>query len=468
MASPSEIDTLTARRESAIRYLYSRINYEQIPKLPYGERTFKLGRMRQLLDRLGNPQDRLQIVHIAGTKGKGSTATMVAAILQAADRRVGVFTSPHMDRIEERMAVDGAPCSADEFVDLVDTLIPIVAAMDRDGVPADAGPAGPTYFEITTAMALLHFARRRVDMAVLEVGLGGRLDSTNVCTPQVAVITSISLDHVQQLGGTLESIAREKAGIVKPGVPLISGVTDAEPRHVIRSICREQGSPLIELGADFQFEYHAPCALERESCLGAIDFRTTGPGGDKVLKDLSLALPGRHQGANAAVALAVIEELGRQGHTIGVDAIRQGLAAARCPGRVEIVARHPTVVIDAAHNAASVRALVDVLGESFGAQRRFLIFATTQEKDIDGMLKAILPHFDEVFFTRYRHNPRAVPPQELADRAAHLAGRSTRVCAKPDEAYDTVLTEATADDLICVTGSFFIAAEMRALVLAAE
>ena len=465
MSSPPEIDALLARRDAAVRYLFGRINYERLPTIPYHDRTFKLARMQDLLDRLGNPDRAMRIVHVAGTKGKGSTSTIIGSILTATGQTVGLFTSPHLERIEERMAVNGAECSAEEFVSLVDTLTPVIEAMDRDREPIDGRPDGPTYFEITTALALLHFARRKVDTAILEVGLGGRLDSTNVCQPNVSVITSISLDHVEQLGGTLESIAREKAGIVKPGVPLVSGVATPGPRDAIREICRERDSRLIELQTDFNVSYRPPRDLDRNASLGEIDFQDRVGKTPYQLNAAALGLLGRHQAQNAAVALAVIGELRRQDWQISEEAVRTGLATARCPARIEILSRRPTIIVDAAHNRASVEALVATLAESFNPRRRILIFATTQEKDIRGMLEATVPHFDEILLTRYQHNPRAVPPKELADLAKRLTGRVCRVCSKPDEAWQVARESATEDDLICVTGSFYIAAEMRQQVI---
>ncbi len=245
-------------RQLALEWLMGRINYERIAVIPYQERQLKLDCMRQLLTRLGQPDAGMKIIHVAGTKGKGSTSAMIAAVLTAAGYRTGLFSSPHLERIEERLAVDGQPCSSDEFVALVNRLIPIVRALD-DEAAADGDPTGgPTYFDITTAMSLVHFVERQADAAVLEVGLGGRLDSTNVCLPVVSVITSISFDHMRQLGNTLASIAREKAGIIKPGVPVICGVTDPEPQAVIAQLAREHGCRLIQLGRDFHFEYERP------------------------------------------------------------------------------------------------------------------------------------------------------------------------------------------------------------------
>jgi dihydrofolate synthase / folylpolyglutamate synthase len=463
---------------NAIDFLSRRINYERSLSMPSSEEAFKLDRMRELLHRLGDPQNQLRIVHIAGTKGKGSTAAMTAAMLSAAGYRTGLFTSPHLERVEERIAVDGQPCCSDELAELVGLVRPAVEAMDRDAAEAAPPQLGPTYFEIITATALCHFAQRKADAVVLEVGLGGRLDSTNVCTPCVSVITSISLDHVKQLGGTLAAIAAEKAGIIKPGIPVISGVTGEEPRAVVRRVAKQCGCRLVELGVDFDYTYHPPRHLEEaasSSTLDTSDFR-----------QIELSLLGRHQAANAALAVATVEELRRTGLTIPDDAIRKGLREVTWPARVEVVARRPAVVLDAAHNAASIAALVEVLAESFSVRQRFLVFGTTQEKDLRGMLRHLSGQFDHVIFTRYQENPRGVPPEELQAMADELADdrasprptsgsrqgvreagiADTRVAATPADAWAAIHRMATPNDLVCITGSFFLATEMRRQIVA--
>src|SRR3954453_12285730 len=290
-------------RQAALDWLMRRINFERTAFVPYQARQLKLDRTRQLLTRLGQPDAGMKIVHVAGTKGKGSTSAMIAAVLTAAGYRTGVFSSPHLEQIEERFAVDGEPCTSDELVALVNRMVSVVRAMDEEAA-ADGDPTGgPTYFEITTAMALVHFVEHQVDAAVLEVGLGGRLDSTNVCLPVVSIITSISFDHMRQLGNTLASIAREKAGIIKPGVPVVSGVTDIEPQAVIAQTARDHGCRVIQLGRDFAFEYRA------KSAVAEFDFRYLVPSQEIHLNSLILAMPGRHQAANAAVALAAVSEL---------------------------------------------------------------------------------------------------------------------------------------------------------------
>lgn len=439
-----------------------RIDYERALAVPYRTREFKLERMRRLLSLVGNPERGLGIVHVAGTKGKGSTASILSGILMSAGFRVGLFTSPHLNRIEERMAVDSQPCTADELVGLVERLRPAVAVMDREAarqqeISGDDGDGGPTYFELATAMGLMLFADRKVDVAVLEVGLGGRLDSTNVCDPVVAVITSISFDHTRQLGNTLGAIAREKAGIIKPGVPVVSGVTEPEPRDVIRAVCRSENAPLVELGRDFDYQYFP--GQEADGC------RMNFKGRSSRHEGIRLGLIGRHQAANAAVALAAIEQLRLVGWAIPDDAVRTGLADTRCPGRVEVLLRRPLVVVDTAHNRASAEALMHTLDESFAARRGLLIFATTQEKDIDGMFAALRGRFDRVLFTRYLNNPRGVCPRELHERWTASGGRAAEVFEQPHEAWQTALAWAAADDMICLTGSFYIVSELRPVIL---
>ena len=281
MSSPSPVDPDTATRD-ALAFLASRIDYERCGTMPYDPWRLGLDRMRRLLEKLGSPERGLPIVHVAGTKGKGSTSAMIAASLSATGYRSGLFTSPHLENVGERMTVDGRVCREEELAALVGVLRPAVEALDREAAaegssPGSVSTGGPTYFEIITAVALLHFAREKVEVAVLEVGLGGRLDATTACTPRVSVITSISFDHMRQLGNTLAAIAGEKAGIIKHGVPVISGVVADEPREVIRQACRERGSPLEELQVDFHYEYQPPRHLEQGPQSGRLDFYEVRP-----------------------------------------------------------------------------------------------------------------------------------------------------------------------------------------------
>jgi dihydrofolate synthase/folylpolyglutamate synthase len=448
----------------ALQFLNSRIDYERALAVPLDKRDFRLDRMRDLLARVGNPHESLRIVHVAGTKGKGSTAAMIAAVLSAAGYRTGLYTSPHLNRVEERLMIDGAICPSNEFAQLVDGIQGAVAAMDSQSTSDGDGSNRPTYFEIITALALVHFAKHRLQAAVLEVGVGGRLDSTNVCTPLVSVITSISFDHTQLLGTTLGSIAAEKAGIIKPSVPVVSGVQADEPRAVIADVARRNGCRLAELGREFDFEYRPPRNLERAASLGTMDFIDRTGQMPRRLGELQLALLGRHQAANAAVGMAALAELGRQGFDVAESALRHGLAEVRWPARAEVLRRRPTVLLDAAHNVASAEALLRVLDESFDCPRRLLVFAATRDKNVRGMLEALLPRFDAVICTRYWTNPRGVPPEELDVLAAELWGIGRHVCTDPASAWQTAQKLAGKDDLICVTGSIFVAAEMRAVI----
>ncbi|MDZ4820734.1 MAG: folylpolyglutamate synthase/dihydrofolate synthase family protein [Planctomycetota bacterium] len=459
--------------QQAIDFLFGRIDYERAAAIPYGRREFRLDRMRQLLAYLDHPHRAMKIVHIAGTKGKGSTAAMIAAVLSASGYCTGLYSSPHLDRIEERLAVDGMPCPADDLVLHLARLRPIIEKMDR--AAAAEGLPGTTYFEITTALALLHFVRQGVEIAVVEVGLGGRLDSTNVCQPLISVITSISYDHMAQLGNTLAQIAYEKAGIIKPGVPVISGVLADEPRRVINHIRQQRGCTLAQLGEDFDFEYSPPQDLHLAPAQGKLRFRSRQFEQPHAYDDLPLGLLGRHQAANAAVALATLSQLANFGWKLPEAAIREGIAQVSWPARVEVVMRHPTVVVDAAHNMASVESLLETLDESFSARRRWLVFASSQDKQVRQMLQRLLPRFDGVILTRYQSNPRYTPVEDLlkmareidasrpnASPAAENTATRIQICESSSAAWHQVRALAGPEDLICVTGSFFLAAEILA------
>ena len=467
----SDTSSIPNARAAALDWLFGRINYERQPLPPYPARTLKLDRMRQLLTRLGNPDVGMKIVHVAGTKGKGSTSAMIAAVLTAAGYRTGLYTSPHLERMEERIAIDGTPCSEAELVSLVERIRPHVEAFDEQ--LAQLGDMGPTYFEVATAMALLHFADRRAEVAVLEVGLGGRLDSTNVCLPMVSVITSISRDHTRQLGDTLAEIAGEKAGIIKPGVPVVSGVTDREPREVIAKIANLHGCRLMELDRDFRFHdtmpNHWTLPMNSRPTGYVLDFTSTLAGEEQQFRGVQLGLLGHHQAANAAVALAALCELQHQGWNIPEDAIRTGLAIVRMPARVEVFPGVPTVIVDTAHNEASAAALVEVV-EQHAPHPRLLVLAISRDKEVADIVRILVPHFDRFLITQFVENPRAVSVERLVELvrkelAVHgFSNRSVAECETPVAAWQTVLETAAPQELVCITGSFFLAAEMRRLV----
>ena len=471
--------TLTTYQQ-ALEFLFNRINYERVQSSAYSAGDFKLNRMRGLLERLGNPQERIPVVHIAGTKGKGSTAVMVASILQAAGYRVGLFTSPHISKFEERMTVNGLQPSEIEIVELVNELLEPVGELDQE---SGGGGMSPTYFEITTAMAWQYFSRQQADVVVLEVGLGGRLDATNVCHPEVCVITSISRDHMHLLGSEIHQIAREKAGIIKSGVPVISGVVNSPAKEVIEEVCQLRNAPLRQLGHDFRYR-HVTSAVA-DACVA--DAASVGPAGvdadagsirhvaaiggqvsvttaRESFDDLPLPLLGEHQAHNAALAVMAVAELRDRGWKIAAEALRFGLRQVRWPARIEVVSRDPLVIVDAAHNWASIAALIKTLDEHFSARSRIAIFAATRDKDVQGMLRQLLPRFETIILTCYLSNPRSVPVEQLYAMTRTVSDRHVHLAREPRAAWDLARRLVGPNDLICITGSFFIAAEIRAFL----
>lgn len=439
--------------EQAIAFLFDRINFERTPA--DSKQDFKLDRMRRLLEHLGNPQSRLPCIHIAGTKGKGSTAVMLSEMLTSAGYRVGLYTSPHVEAFEERMQVAGSRPNAAQLVELVRQIAPAVRQCE-----SDVTPFSPTFFEVTTALAWLFFIQEQCDIVVLEVGLGGRLDSTNVCSSIVCVLTTISRDHTQLLGSALSQIAREKAGIVKHQIPVVSGVVGDDATSVIGEVCHERQSELWQLERDFSYCRHAD--------ENTVDVQTPR----NFWERMPLMLVGEHQAHNAAVALATIDRLNQSGWKISEAAAREGLLRVRWPMRIEVVSREPTVIIDAAHNWESMTALGRTLDESFprdstksSANRRVLIFASSKDKDVAGLLRQLLPRFDSIILTRYVNNPRAVSPDQLLQTVRAIGTCPCHVADTPTDAWMLAQRITTPNDLICVTGSFFIAAEIRDQVL---
>lgn len=439
--------------------LYGRINFERIA-MPKDGADLRLGRMRRILRKLGDPHLALKTVHVAGTKGKGSTSAMIAAALTASGRKTGLFCSPHLHRIEERFQIDGVDATPAQFVEMFDLVRPAVEEVEATDPHFESGHA--TFFEVTTAMGLLHFARQNAEMAVVEVGLGGRLDSTNVVRPLVSVLTTISYDHTKQLGNTLALIAREKAGIFKRGLPAVTGVIEDEPLCSIEQVAARRGSPLRRIGRDFRFEFHAPDP-ENLPSMGEVSVQTWRTDWGR----LPLPFAGPHQALNASVALASLDVLDEQGIDISRGAVIEGFRHARMPARVEIFGESPWVVIDGAHNAASARALAETLKTCFPEVPRLLVFGTTRDKDLAGQLDALLPLFDEVVLTRYIENPRAVPPEEVIGAVQERTGRPVVLTSDPAEALRVARgrMSGTGPGLICVTGSLFLAGESRALVL---
>ena len=449
---------MTDAYQDSLDFLFGRLNYERqvMPRSP-GE--LRLGRMRRLLRLLGDPQRDLRIVHVAGTKGKGSTAAMIAAAISASGVRVGLFSSPHLHRLEERYNIDGREAGPAEIVALTDAIRPAIAELDA--LDFAAGRRSATFFEVTTAMGLLHFARRGVGAVVLEVGLGGRLDSTNVVRPAVSLITTISYDHTRQLGSTLPAIAGEKAGIIKRGRPTVCGVEPDEPRAVVERVAAARGSKLRQIGRDFSYDYQRPTQPMDRPAAGRVQVRTWA----RDWGEVELPLLGKHQAHNAALAMATLDVLAEQGIEVGPQAVARGFASMQWPARIEVLGREPWLVIDGAHNVASARALADTLRDSFPDCPRTLVFGTTRDKDLRGQLEALLPQFDVVVATKYVENPRAVPPEDILEEVHALDGRRCELARDPGEALALARALTSPSGLICVTGSLFLAAETRSLVL---
>lgn len=439
--------------QQALEFLFNRINYERVQSSAYSAGDFKLNRMRGLLESLGDPQLKIPAVHIAGTKGKGSTAVMIASILQAAGYRVGLFTSPHISRFEERMTVNGVQPSESDIVDLVNELLEQVGHLDQE-----LGGMSPTYFEITTAMAWQYFARQQADIVVLEVGLGGRLDATNVCQPAACVITSISRDHTHLLGSEVHQIAREKAGIIKSQVPVISGVINQPAQGVIGEVAAQKDAPLRQLGTDFTYRHISTATA------AAIGGYLSVTSGGTTIDQLPLPLLGEHQAHNAALAVRTALELASRGWQIDTAALRLGLQQVQWPARIEVVGHDPLVIVDAAHNWASIFALIQTLDQHFAGQPRIAIFAATRDKDVQGMLRQLLPRFETIILTCYQSNPRSVPIEQLLAMTRTVSDRQVHLASDPGTAWNMACRLAAPTDLICVTGSFFIAAEIRELL----
>ena len=458
---PACIETYAA----ALEFLYGRINYERVQAEAYSTSDFKLERMRVLLSLIGSPHERIPAIHVAGTKGKGSTCAMLAAVLTAAGHRTGLYISPHISAFEERMTVDGVQPSPDEFIAILNRLLPTIAHMD-----ALPGQMQPTYFELATAIAWLYFQDGQADFAVLETGLGGRLDSTNVCRPLVTVITNVSRDHTLILGSTVRQIAWEKAGIIKPGIPVISGVSHVDAIEIVDQTARARGSSLSLFDREIRVtaRHRHEGALNDEAARAVVAARTTVDvqTARSTWRDIPVALRGVHQATNAALALAAIDELRAQGVSISDAAVSQGMSRVRWPGRVEVAALQPIVVIDAAHNWESARALIATLREEFRPRRRLLIFAATRDKDVSGLLRLLVPQFDTIIFTKYLDNPRGVSPSELLSFVRSISKREAHSTETPAEAWRLAQHWVGQDDLIAITGSLFLVAELRSLVLA--
>ncbi len=432
---------LSPAYQAALDYIFSFVDFSKTHAANLDPKNFELGRVFALLARLGDPHTAWPSIHIAGTKGKGSTAAFCASALAAGGYRTGLYTSPHLQDFSERIQVNGAAIPQRAVADLIEEIKPAVAAT----------PAIST-FEIMTALAFLHFQRERVDAAVIEVGLGGRLDATNVITPLVSVITSISIDHVPILGHTLAEIAGEKAGIIKPGVPVVMAPQRDEAKLKITETARSQSAPLIGVGDEVKFEG------VRRSLDG--QFLRVWINPDQKM-ELEIPLLGDHQLENAATAWAALQIAHEQGLGLRGDAIQKGFAATSWPGRFEILQRTPFVILDAAHNPDSAQKLRRTLEQTLPGRPLVLVFGASGDKAVPEFLRAFAGAAHLLIATRSEH-PRALAPASIAEMAAALG-----IPVMVTQSIETALAEARArvpaGGVVLVTGSVFVVGAARAV-----
>jgi dihydrofolate synthase/folylpolyglutamate synthase len=447
------------------------VNYEEaltyLQNLTKFGMNFGLGRIRELLRRLGNPQDRLRVVHVGGTNGKGSTVAMVASVLTAAGYRTGTFTSPHLHSYTERYQIDGVQISPERVALLIGQLKPHLDAMVAQGYEH------PTEFEVSTAMAFKYFDEEQVDFLVLEVGLGGAIDSTNVVAgPLVTVITNVAMDHMDYLGRTIREIATVKAGIIKPGVPLVTACR-GEALEVMAGFCREKGAPMVlvgEKGEDMAGPGFAP-AFPCRTVLWEAGGGEAGQGGQylavrglrRTYGHLFIPLLGRHQLANAAGAVAVLDLLAEQGFPIPEEALYRGLAGVHWPARLEILQHRPLVLLDGAHNHDGARSLARAWDDYFPGRQVVLVIGMLGDKERGRVVAELAPRARAVVVTR-PNSPRAGDWQRLAEEARRYVPEVYTIESVPG-AVEKALSLARPDELVCITGSLYMVAEAREVLL---
>jgi len=419
-------------------------------RVRYNSDTFSLDRMKRLLRYLGNPQNKLRTVHIAGTKGKGSTAIMLAEMLKACGYKVGLYTSPHINDVRERIMINGDKITQAGLRRLICAAEPSIEKMKDDK---------PTFFEIFTALAFTHFAAEKVDLAVVETGLGGRLDSTNVLKPDVCGLTSISLDHTGQLGDSVAKIAGEKAGIFKADTPAISVPQLPEAERVLKRVAKRSRTPLMFTGKDIDFSLRV-----ESSRTGGCQTRICLTTPSSQFEHLTVPLPGEHQALNCGLALALLDQLKACGLKIDDELAKRGLANVYIPGRMEMINSDPRILVDGAHNAASVRALMRALGQHVPYDSLVLIFGCAADKDIRGMMQQLAAGADKVVFTQAKNSPRAAKAKDLAAIYDEVSGRQAQIADNLTDALRIGINAVSREDLVCVTGSFYLVGEAKDLL----
>lgn len=430
--------------EAALAYIDTFINSEKSPNFSRQARLYNLDRISHLLTQLGDPHRQLKVVHVAGSKGKGSTAAQIASILIHASYKTGLFTQPHLITPRERCRINSRLISEAEFARYVDRLKPSIEAM------AELESIGPvSFFEIYTALAFSYFADNAVDFAVVEVGLGGRLDATNVVNPLVSVITPISLEHTAILGDTHEAIAKEKAEIIKPNRPVVLAPQLPEAQAVFEAVAADRNAPIDEVGRDIH--------LKRK------DWNINGQTFDLTTQsaaypDLFLPMLGEHQAFNAAAAIASIECIRQQGYTVPRTSIYGGLREVRWAGRMQVVGQSPVILLDGAHSPTSAEALCKAISEVFRYQRLILVVGLMRDKDLQAIGQVLCPFADEVIATQAFDNPRVTPAKEIV--GAWLENEANfHVCPNVREAISLAKSIAAPSDLICIAGSIYMVGE---------
>lgn len=439
---PSEITTFN----HAVRYLQDRPNVERMRSIGVDRAAFKLERTRAILDALGNPHRDIRSVHVAGTVGKGSTVAMTAAMLQGCGYAVGTYTSPHLVDIRERMTINDALMPKTEFVALTRRVAEAAANLDFE----------PTFFELVTALAFAYFADQAVDLAVVEVGLGGRLDCTNVITPEVCLLTRIDFDHTHLLGRTLRDIAREKAGILKPGVPAFSVEQHPDVEAVFREVADAVGCPLAFLNKEIEFSERFGASVEGRPQMRVCLFTDHSR-----FEHVAVPLPGEHQAGNCGLALAAVDALRHHGLKLEDPRLHAGLAATRLPGRMELVWHRPKILVDGAHNAASITTLMKSVGAHVPYDSMVCVFGCCEDKDVPTLLDCVALGGDKIIFTRAKGVPRAADPEDLQREFNERSGKMSQVAPTVPEALNLAARAVGRDDLICVTGSFYVVGETK-------
>ncbi|TET85249.1 bifunctional folylpolyglutamate synthase/dihydrofolate synthase [Candidatus Aerophobetes bacterium] len=429
--------------KEALRYVDSFVNYEREENFSYDGRFLNLKRMERLLGLIGNPHQQLKAIHIAGTKGKGSTAAIITSILTANGLKVGLYTSPHLIDPRERIRIGRKLISQEEFVYFLSQM--------RFQLENSSEQTSFTFFEIYTALAFLYFSHQRIDIAVLETGMGGRLDATNVVYPLLAVITQISFDHTRELGKDLASIAREKSGIIKEGVTVLTSPQDRAAMKVLEQAAREKKTELYKVGEDIQFKRRGSTSQTQTFYL-----ETT----KRTYPHLVLPLAGTHQLINAATAVGAIDLIEDRGIFTSSEAVRKGLKEVKWPGRIETLSTEPFFIVDCAHNGASAQALANYLKEKFPRKKIILILGILKNKDVESIARILCPLADKIILTRV-DSPRALPPEEIEKAIVKFCGKKEILIEeKVENAILCAQDLACYDDLICTTGSVYLAGEI--------